>query len=172
MIGYGLPLRIALYTPCQISCSSHWAFSTQQAANKLAEAWTGLKRAGANLEKYTELYNARAYASMLDIMGNNSPYLNVNGFMNPGYPSTNGFHGNAFGAMDASKGGGLSNFYGDPLEETGSVPLMARFGKKTLVTPPTRKVAAASDPRPGRYQRVIDYLAELYKLRISNGSGG
>ena len=148
------------------------SFSTQQAANKLAEAWTGLKRAGANLEKYTELYNARAYASMLDIMGNNSPYLNVNGFMNPGYPSTNGFHGNAFGAMDASKGGGLSNFYGDPLEETGSVPLMARFGKKTLVTPPTRKVAAASDPRPGRYQRVIDYLAELYKLRISNGSGG
>ena len=148
------------------------SFSTQQAANKLAEAWTGLKRAGANLEKYTELYNARAYASMLDIMGNNSPYLNVNGFMNPGYPSTNGFHGNAFGAMDASKGGGLSNFYGDPLEETGSVPLMARFGKKTLVTPPTRKVAAASDPRPGRYQRVIDYLAELYKLRISNGNGG
>lgn len=148
------------------------SFSTQQAANKLAEAWTGLKRAGANLEKYTELYNARAYATMLDIMGNTSPYFNPNGYMDIGADATVGFHGNAFGAMSAAKGGGLANMFGEPLEEAGSVPLMSRFGKKTLVTPPTRKVAAASDPRPGRYQRVIDYLAELYKLRVSNGSGG
>lgn len=148
------------------------AYSVQQAAEQLSETWVGLQHAGANMPLFTETYNERTYATMLDIMGNQNSglapkhQLVSNDTVVPPLGIT-GFHGNAYGPFN-----GFKDSQGNPMEEEGSVSKMSMLGAPKLKPPATRLLNTSADPRFERYARVSDYLNQVNKLKASFGSTG
>ncbi len=86
--------------------------STRYAADNLAETWLGMKRLGLNINLFMDGYTDRAYASMLDIFGNENKwsYSETKKDLREDYRDpktgevasewkTEGFHGYAFGHL-------------------------------------------------------------------------
>ena len=87
--------------------------STRYAADNLAETWLGMKRLGLNINLFMDGYTDRAYASMLDIFGNENKwsYSETKKDLREDYRDpktgevdsiweTEGFHGYAFGFFE------------------------------------------------------------------------
>lgn len=140
------------------------AVSTHDAAEQLADAWKGLKETGANLPLFIDTYGARKYASLLDILGEANPWLRSKIPLPPASATAtkvDGFHGNAYGAID-----GMKDIYGAGLDEEPTIPRLSPQGVK----PPTlRNISPGADPRKERYTRVVAYANEVSRTRSSLG---
>lgn len=124
--------------------------NTHQAAEALAKTWVTLKENGADVDLYISQYTGRNFASMLDVMGNMNPALQIlaKEQFTGGTEQTDGFHGFAYGPYE-----NFTDWDGVPLLDE---PLfeMAKKGDQ-------RGLSAKADPRKERYLQVVAYGTEL-----------
>jgi len=152
--------------------------SAAGAADQLADVWLALKEIGANTDKFIDGYVDRKFATLLDVMGNQNPYLKIKtdfsseGLKGPwqyggdrvddaGKPVfTRGFHGDAYGDY--------TNFIG-----VDGKPLIAETLTRLTDEPsvPARPIDSKLDPRSLRYQRVVSYVNALRSQGFRNIGG-
>ena len=132
--------------------------SASFAAEKLAEAWLGLKRMDTDINVFIDTYVHRSYATMLDIFGNQNPQALKNISLGLGFKGTypaekvNGFHGYSFGTLDNLEG----------LDGAGE-RLVGGSEKKP------RAVNPKIDTRQEKFTRVINYRNALNATRRGDG---
>ena len=131
------------------------AATVKQAADNLAETWLALREANANVPLFVEAYTGRRYASIVDILGNQSPHFRPKaGDYLVGDQEVDGFHGNAYGSL-----AGLRDFRGEPLQAESLTKATSAKGQPKL-----RRVDGSADPRRERYARVLQYVSEVQTL--------
>jgi len=130
--------------------------TTSAAAEALAELWLGLKEIGANTNLFIDAYNDRAYATMIDILGNlnkdillkvqdmNSPNITL------GDTPFEGFHTWAVGNLK-----GLLDGEGTPI--SGADERLIKADPRTK----PRTVDASVDTRADKYAAAASYSREL-----------
>lgn len=143
------------------------AYSTQDAADKLADLWLGLRQANANVTLFSESYTSRYVATMHDIFGG----IGYNTYLSPKVPidepenivMEEGFHSHAFGMYSGMERSGPldDKANGYLLEE----PMYAKFTAKKQ--PVTRVLAAGVDTRGEKYVAAARYRAEVQKHATS-----
>lgn len=147
--------------------------NTQEAAANLSAAYKRMKQHGADVERFVDQYCARSYATLPDILGNaNAPgarYVRPLGLLLYPEPTVDpemgpevleGFHENAFGALD-----NLLSTQLFPLQET---PLATpEQTSKGVRNPETRNVSPKVDTRSEKYARVEQYRGMMARIRTS-----
>jgi hypothetical protein len=135
--------------------------TTSAAANALAELWLGLKEVGANANLFMDAYNDRAYATMLDILGNTNPDILIKtqdqesrSFSLGDVPFT-GFHTWAVGNLT-----GLENL-------DGAAETYIKHDKRSS----PRKVDASVDTRAEKYAAAKEYFVELKAGQYGHAKG-
>ena len=145
-----------IYVPLSLTSP---ASTVADVAGQLSKVWLLLKETGSDMDLFLDGYTKRSYASLLDIFGNQNPYLKIKLRSDSSVPLVytensgevlTGFHGNAFGELEDMKGPNGESLVGSdtPLVQAGG------YGKE-------RKLHTDVDPRKERYIRVTAYMKEM-----------
>jgi hypothetical protein len=137
--------------------------TSQTAADQLAELWLGLKEIGADANLFMDTYVQRSHANLLDIMGNQNPYLRL--IIDPnqggttaflGTDAVEGFHGWAYG-----KYAKLENL-------TGELDRLAAMNPRTE----KREVDKSVDTRAQKWWAVQQYASECGRAKSGLATPG
>ena len=156
--------------PAGLTSQKH---TTLGAVDDLAEMYLGLKQAGADIDRFIDLYTERVFATIPDILGNKNDSLTImarDGRMPVFGATTIGFHGNAYGDLANLKGWlDVADTETKPLAPESLVKASGALkGEKTRTLNPVdaRPVDGKLDPRRLRYLRAMQYLRSINKRAL------